>query len=235
MNPCFETATRLARAIRNGRLSSVEATEAHLERIARLNGPIKPWSWSIASALRRQSADRARQNLPGQTRTVRWMGVFGPLARSVEDLETALRIIDGPDGYDAEGAPVPLGRRRPQAKDLRIAFIDSNPLVKVSADTAPSCSRPCAAQQGRRQGEARRAQGARLAAGLGRLGRSLPVPGARPAAAGRARAHVRDRSSIRRSSSAARAARSRRVLRRARPARPIMRQCEASSTTTTPG
>src|SRR5260370_37407326 len=40
MDPCFETATRLARAIRNGKLSSVEATEAHLERIARLNGPI---------------------------------------------------------------------------------------------------------------------------------------------------------------------------------------------------
>ena len=40
MNPCFETATRLARAIRNGRLSSVEATEAHLERIGRLIGPI---------------------------------------------------------------------------------------------------------------------------------------------------------------------------------------------------
>ena len=40
MDPCFETATRLARAIRNGRLSSVEATEAHLERIARLNGPL---------------------------------------------------------------------------------------------------------------------------------------------------------------------------------------------------
>ena len=30
MDPCFETATRLARAIRNGRLSSVEATKAHL-------------------------------------------------------------------------------------------------------------------------------------------------------------------------------------------------------------
>ena len=40
MNPCFETATRLARAIRNGRLSSVEATKMHLERIARLNGPL---------------------------------------------------------------------------------------------------------------------------------------------------------------------------------------------------
>jgi amidase len=40
MEPCFETATRLARAIRNGRLSSVEATKMHLERIARLNGPL---------------------------------------------------------------------------------------------------------------------------------------------------------------------------------------------------
>ena len=48
-------------------------------------------------------------NLPGQTRTGRYMGVFGPLARSVEDLETALRIIAGPDGNEAEAAPVPLG------------------------------------------------------------------------------------------------------------------------------
>ena len=40
MKPCFETATRLARAIRSGRLSSVEVTEAHLQRIARVNGPI---------------------------------------------------------------------------------------------------------------------------------------------------------------------------------------------------
>ena len=40
MDPCFQTATRLARAIRNGKLSSVEATESHLQRIARLNGSI---------------------------------------------------------------------------------------------------------------------------------------------------------------------------------------------------
>ena len=36
MDPCFQTATRLARAIRNGRLSSVDATEAHLKRILQL-------------------------------------------------------------------------------------------------------------------------------------------------------------------------------------------------------
>src|SRR5512139_3374616 len=282
MDPCFATATRLARAIRNGRLSSLEATQAHLERIARLNGPINALvvvdrDRALKAA---RAADRSRDrnkgglgplhgvpitikeafdveglattsshpplkhnvarddatlvgrlraagavilgktnvpelcadfqtdsplfgttknawdarrtaggstgggavavaarlsplelgsdiggsvrnpahyngifalkptewrvpgrghvpDIPGETRTIRWMGVFGPLARSVEDLETALRIIDGPDGYDAEAAPMPLGPApAAKPKDLRIAFIDSNPLVKVSADTA---------------------------------------------------------------------------------------------------
>ena len=282
MDPCFETATRLARAIRNGRLSSAEATEAHLKRIARLNGPINALvvvdrERAIRAA---RTADRARAkkgaklgplhgvpitikeafdvaglhttsshpplkdniakrdaslvarlraagaiilgktnvpelcadfqtdsplfgttknpwdarrsaggstgggaaavaarfsplelgsdiggsvrnpahyngifslkptewrvpghghvpDLPGVTRTVRYMGVFGPLARSVEDLETALRIIAGPDGGETEAAPVPLGPTpKLKAKDLRIAVLESNRLVKVSADTA---------------------------------------------------------------------------------------------------
>jgi amidase len=287
MDPCFETATRLARAIRNGRLSSVEATKMHLERIARLNGPInalvvvdgdgamkaaraadrvrakskgssknaglRPLNGvpitikeafdvnglattsshpplehnvaredaSLVGRLRAAGAvilgktnvpelcadfqtdsplfgttknawDARRTaggstgggavavaarlspleigsdiggsvrnpahyngifalkptewrvpgrghvpDLPGWTRTTRYMGVFGPLARSVEDLETALRIIAGPDGHDAEAAPVPLGPSPAlKPKDLRIAVVESNPLVKVSADTA---------------------------------------------------------------------------------------------------
>jgi amidase len=282
MDPCFETATRLARAIRNGRLSSVEATEAHLERIARLNGPINALvvvdhERAIKAA---RAADRARAkkggklgplhgvpitikeafdvaglhttashpplkdniaksdaslvarlraagaiilgktnvpelcadfqtdsplfgttknpwdvrrsaggstgggaaavaarfspmelgsdiggsvrnpahyngvfslkptewrvpghghvpDLPGVTRAVRYMGVFGPLARSVEDLETALRIIAGPDGNEVEAPPVPIGPTPGlKAGELRIAVLESNPLVKVSADTA---------------------------------------------------------------------------------------------------
>ncbi len=76
-------------------------------------------------------------DIPGQTRTVRYMGVFGPLARSVDDLELALRIVAGPDGNEAEAAPVPICPTPAlRAKDLRIAIIDSNPLVEVSADTA---------------------------------------------------------------------------------------------------
>jgi amidase len=282
MDPCFETATRLARAIRNGRLSSVEATKAHLERIARLNGPINALvvvdrEGALKAA---KAADRARgkkggrpaplngvpitikeafdvaglhttsshpplkdnvathdatlvtrlraagavilgktnvpelcadfqtdsplfgttknawdarrtaggstgggaaavaarlsplefgsdiggsvrnpahyngifalkptewrvpsrghvPDLPGQTRAVRYMGVFGPLARSVDDLEQALHVIAGPDGNEAEAGPVPLGPTPKLApKGLRVAWIDSNPLVQVSNDTA---------------------------------------------------------------------------------------------------
>src|ERR1700722_2878404 len=268
MNPCFETATGLARAIRNGRLSSVEATKMHLERIDRLNAPLNalvvvdrdgamkaaraadrarakgkgsrktaglgplagvpitikeafdinglattsshpplqhnvaredatlvgrllaagavilgttknawdhrrtaggpPGGGAVAVAARLSPLEIGSDiggsvrnpapyngilalkptewrvpgrghvpDLPGRTRTTRYMGVFGPLARSIEDLETALRIIAGPDGHDAEVPPVPLGLSptlRP--RDLRIAVVESNPLVKVSADTA---------------------------------------------------------------------------------------------------
>lgn len=281
MNPCFETATRLARAIRNGRLSSIEATKAHLDRIARVNGPLKALVLvDEAGALKAaRVADRARgkgkdlpalhgvpitikeafdvaglkttsshpplagnvaqedasivarlraagavilgktnvpelcadfqtgspifgttlnpwdetrtpggstggggvavaarlsplelgsdiggsvrnpahfngvfslkptewrvpsrghvPDLPGATRSTRYMGTFGPLARSVDDLEAALRIIAGPDGYETEAAPVPLGPTpKLTAKGLRIAVLTSNPLVEISAATA---------------------------------------------------------------------------------------------------
>jgi amidase len=282
MDGCFETATRLARAIRNRRIGSLEATEAHLERIARLNGPLNavvvvdrggalkaaraadraltkkgarlgplhgvpitikeafdvaglattsshpPLEDNIAAAdasavarLRAAGAvilgktnvpelcmdfqtdsplfgttknawDATRTaggstgggaaavaarfsplelgsdiggsvrnpahyngifslkpsewrvpsrghvpSLPGQTRAIRYMGVFGPLARSVDDLDVALRILAGPDGNEAEAAPVPLGPTpKLAARDLRIAVLEGNPLVPVSADTA---------------------------------------------------------------------------------------------------
>jgi len=281
MNPCFETATSLARAIRTKKLTSCEATEAHLERIDRLNGsinalvvidragalktaraadravrkgtklaplhgvpitlkeaydvaglrttsshpPLKdniaksdaslvarlraagavilgktnvpelcadfqtdsplfgttknPWDTArgaggstgggaaavaarlspleIGSDLGGSVRNPAHYNgiftlkpsewrvpgrghvpgLPGKTRTMHWMNTYGPLARSIDDLDLALRIIAGPDGNEAGAAPVPLGPTpRLQAKDLRIAVLESNPLVRVSADTA---------------------------------------------------------------------------------------------------
>jgi amidase len=46
--------------------------------------------------------------VPGQPHAVRHMNVLGPLARSVDDLATLLRVIAGPDDADWESAPAPL-------------------------------------------------------------------------------------------------------------------------------
>jgi len=74
-------------------------------------------------------------DLPGRARHIRHMGVFGPLARSVGDLELALRIVAGPDGRDWDVPPVPL--EAPPARALaarRFAWTDDFG-VPVDADT----------------------------------------------------------------------------------------------------
>jgi amidase len=56
-------------------------------------------------------------------RKFRVMSVVGPMARSVEDLRLALRLLAGPDGLDTHVAPVPWrDHERPVRRDLRIAW-----------------------------------------------------------------------------------------------------------------
>src|SRR5918992_4591123 len=56
-------------------------------------------------------------------RKFRVMSVAGPMARSVEDLRLALRVIAGPDGLDTHVPPVPWrDLERPKLGDLRIAW-----------------------------------------------------------------------------------------------------------------
>jgi amidase len=72
---------------------------------------------------------------PGMTRNFRIMFSHGPLARDVDDLELALRVIAGPDGRDPEVPPLPLpepGEVRLDA--LRIAFAPSFPGSPVAAE-----------------------------------------------------------------------------------------------------
>src|SRR5260370_39153021 len=66
MDPCFETATGLARAIRNGRLGSREVTQAHLERITRLNGPLN--ALVVIDGERALQAARAADRKKGASR-----------------------------------------------------------------------------------------------------------------------------------------------------------------------
>jgi len=64
---------------------------------------------------------------PGNAaRSVRLMSCLGPLARGVDDLSLVYQIIAGPDGRDADLAPVPIETTpKLDLKTLRIAFAPS--------------------------------------------------------------------------------------------------------------
>jgi amidase len=75
-------------------------------------------------------------DVPGKVRTHRIMWSIGPLARSIEDLDLALRIIAGPDGWDPDVPPVFIGERRHlEPKELRLAWAPSFPGVPVARTT----------------------------------------------------------------------------------------------------
>ena len=72
---------------------------------------------------------------PGMTRNFRIMFSHGPIARDVDDLELALRVIAGPDGRDFEVPPLPLPEPGVVRLDaLRIAFAPSFPGSPVAAE-----------------------------------------------------------------------------------------------------
>ncbi|WNG37538.1 amidase [Archangium violaceum] len=74
--------------------------------------------------------------MPGAPRGVRHQGVAGPVARTVEDLRLALRLLMGPDGRDSEVTPVSLREvSRRELRTYRFAWTDSLGGLPVSAET----------------------------------------------------------------------------------------------------
>ena len=68
-------------------------------------------------------------------RSVRLMSCIGPLARTVEDLALLYGIIAGPDGYDTDVAPVPVGAPPELGlKTLRIAVAPTFAEFPVAAE-----------------------------------------------------------------------------------------------------
>jgi amidase len=68
--------------------------------------------------------------------SVRHMGVYGPLARSIADLRLCLSLIEGPDGRQAAVPPVPPTRAPEQAlREYRIAWTDDFGSMPVTAET----------------------------------------------------------------------------------------------------
>jgi Asp-tRNA(Asn)/Glu-tRNA(Gln) amidotransferase A subunit family amidase len=66
-----------------------------------------------------------------------WIGVVGPMARTVADLRALFEVMAGPDAGDALSAPVGTravtGR---DAKKLRVGILESEDLSRVTAETA---------------------------------------------------------------------------------------------------
>lgn len=60
----------------------------------------------------------------------------GPMARFVSDLIAALPILAGPDGMDSGVVPVPLARRTPLLKGLKVAWYTDDGIAKPTSAVA---------------------------------------------------------------------------------------------------
>jgi amidase len=91
--------------------------------------------FSLKTTARRVPTDGYFVGFSPTPSAVQHLNVVGPLARSVEDLELALRIIAGPVSGQWDVPPVPLEARPDASRPLpRLAWTDSLG-VPVSADT----------------------------------------------------------------------------------------------------
>jgi amidase len=76
-------------------------------------------------------------DLPDAPKTTRYMNTIGPLARSLDDLELAIRLIAGPDGIEYEVPPAQLDTvATPALADLRLAWADDFGGAPIAADTS---------------------------------------------------------------------------------------------------
>jgi amidase len=76
------------------------------------------------------------------------ISVIGPLARSADDLETALRLMAGPDALEAAGLQLDLPELDTPSVALRIAVWKTDPLCPVSAAVAARVDAVAAALAG---------------------------------------------------------------------------------------
>jgi Asp-tRNA(Asn)/Glu-tRNA(Gln) amidotransferase A subunit family amidase len=71
-----------------------------------------------------------------------WIGVVGPMARSVGDLSALFSVMAGPDPGDPLSAPVPAANiSHGQLKNTRIGILESDALGKATGETRQAVAR----------------------------------------------------------------------------------------------
>jgi len=71
-----------------------------------------------------------------------WIGVAGPMARSIADVRSLFEVMAGPDAGDALSAPVPLrAYREGEVRGMRIGILESDALGVATAETRAAVER----------------------------------------------------------------------------------------------
>ena len=71
-----------------------------------------------------------------------WLGVVGPMARTIADVRALFEVMAGPDPGDALSAPVPLRvENEKRLKGLRVGLLESDALGEASAETQSAVQR----------------------------------------------------------------------------------------------
>lgn len=74
---------------------------------------------------------------PGSAGPFAYLGVVGPMARTVRDVQLLFEVTAGSDPGDPYAAPVPLGRwSDPEIKKLGVAFFAEDGITPVTLETA---------------------------------------------------------------------------------------------------
>ena len=84
----------------------------------------------------------ATGHFPGGGGAFGWIGVVGPMARTVADLRAMFEVMAGPDAGDALSAPVPLRQvRSKELRGMRIGILESAALGKATPETMAAVER----------------------------------------------------------------------------------------------
>jgi Asp-tRNA(Asn)/Glu-tRNA(Gln) amidotransferase A subunit family amidase len=71
-----------------------------------------------------------------------WLGVVGPMARTIADVRILFEVMAGPDPGDALSAPVPFDAgKEKRLKGLRVGLLESDELGKASPETRSAVQR----------------------------------------------------------------------------------------------
>jgi amidase len=84
----------------------------------------------------------ATGHFPGGGGAFGWIGVVGPMARTVADVRALFEVMAGPDAGDALSAPVPVREvKEKEVRELRVGVLVSEALGKATPETTLAVER----------------------------------------------------------------------------------------------